>query len=43
VGIAEGLGLSAVLAGRVEAGPRQVLLEPLGVCFAGDELELSAG
>jgi phosphoribosylformylglycinamidine cyclo-ligase len=43
VGIAESLGLSAVLAGRVEAGPRQVLLEPLGVRFGGDELELSAG
>jgi phosphoribosylformylglycinamidine cyclo-ligase len=41
--IAESLGFSAVLAGRVEAGPRQVLLEPLGVRFAGDELELSAG
>jgi phosphoribosylformylglycinamidine cyclo-ligase len=43
VEIAQGLGLSAILAGRVEEGPRQVLLEPLGVRFAGEELELSAG
>jgi phosphoribosylformylglycinamidine cyclo-ligase len=43
VEIAEALGLSAVLAGRVEAGSRQVILEPLDVRFAGEELELSAG
>jgi phosphoribosylformylglycinamidine cyclo-ligase len=35
-------GLQALLAGRVEAGPRQVLIEPAGVSFAGEELELSA-
>jgi phosphoribosylformylglycinamidine cyclo-ligase len=43
VEIASGLGLAALLAGRVEQGPRQVILEPLGVRFAGEELELSAG
>jgi len=43
VEVAAGLGLSALLAGRVEEGPRQVILEPLGVHYAGDELELSAG
>jgi phosphoribosylformylglycinamidine cyclo-ligase len=43
VEIAEGLGLGALLAGCVEEGPRQVLLEPVDVRFAGDELELSAG
>jgi len=43
VEVAAGLGLSALLAGRVEEGPRQVVLEPLGVHYAGDELELSAG
>jgi phosphoribosylformylglycinamidine cyclo-ligase len=43
VDLAEELGLSAVLAGRVEEGPRQVLLEPLGVSFDGGELGLSAG
>jgi phosphoribosylformylglycinamidine cyclo-ligase len=39
---AEGLGLRALVAGRVEEGPRQVILEPVGVRFAGAELELSA-
>jgi phosphoribosylformylglycinamidine cyclo-ligase len=43
VRIAAGLGLSALVAGRVEEGPRQVILEPVGVRFATDELELSAG
>jgi len=42
VRVAERLGLSALLAGHVEEGPRQVVLEPVGVCFAGDQLELSA-
>jgi phosphoribosylformylglycinamidine cyclo-ligase len=36
------LGLSAVLAGRVEEGPRQVILEPVGVVFESSQLELSA-
>ncbi len=39
--VAEGLGLSALMAGHVEEGPRQVILEPVGVRFAGSELELS--
>jgi phosphoribosylformylglycinamidine cyclo-ligase len=43
VSIAEGLGLGAVLAGRVEEGPREVILEPVGVRFTGDRLELSVG
>ncbi len=43
VEIAAGLGLSALLAGRVEQGPRQVVLEPVGVRFEDAELELSAG
>jgi len=42
VGIARGLGLSAAVAGRVEEGPRQVVLEPVGVRFDGSQLELSA-
>ena len=37
----ERLGLSALVAGRVEEGPRQVILEPVDVRFAGEELELS--
>jgi phosphoribosylformylglycinamidine cyclo-ligase len=41
VEIATRLGLSAILAGRVEDGPREVLLEPVGVRFTGDQLELT--
>ncbi|HEX3434016.1 MAG TPA: AIR synthase related protein [Solirubrobacteraceae bacterium] len=42
VDIAAELGMPALLAGRVEQGPRQVLLEPIGVRFEDAELELSA-
>ena len=41
VAVAASLGLSALVAGRVEEGPRQVILEPVGVRFAGEELELA--
>jgi phosphoribosylformylglycinamidine cyclo-ligase len=41
VSIAQDLGLEALLAGRVEEGPRRVILEPIDVRFEGDELELS--
>ncbi len=41
VAIAQRLGLSALVAGSVEAGPRQVILEPVDVRFAAEELELS--
>ncbi len=40
VRLAVDAGLSAVVAGQVEDGPREVILEPLGVVFAGEELEL---
>jgi phosphoribosylformylglycinamidine cyclo-ligase len=43
VELAADLGLSALVAGRVEEGPRRVVLEPVEVCFEDDELELSAG
>jgi phosphoribosylformylglycinamidine cyclo-ligase len=43
VAVAERLGLRALLAGRVEEGPRQVLLEPVGVRFGSERLELSPG
>jgi phosphoribosylformylglycinamidine cyclo-ligase len=39
---AEALGLGAIVAGGVEEGPRQVILEPVGVRFTSDQLELSA-
>jgi phosphoribosylformylglycinamidine cyclo-ligase len=40
VRLATGLGLTAHLAGLVEAGPRRVVLEPVGVTFETDELQL---
>jgi phosphoribosylformylglycinamidine cyclo-ligase len=43
VASARALGLDAVLAGGVEEGPRQVILEPVGVRYGGEELELSVG
>jgi phosphoribosylformylglycinamidine cyclo-ligase len=42
VALARGLGLEALVAGSVEAGPRQVIVEPIGVHYAAGELELSA-
>jgi phosphoribosylformylglycinamidine cyclo-ligase len=41
VALARGLGLDALVGGRVEQGPRQVLLEPVGVRYASERLELS--
>ena len=43
VATARALGLDAVLAGGVEEGPRQLILEPVGVHYGGGELELSVG
>jgi phosphoribosylformylglycinamidine cyclo-ligase len=43
VEIAGRLGFQAVVAGYVEAGPRQVIVEPIEVHYVGDELDLSAG
>jgi phosphoribosylformylglycinamidine cyclo-ligase len=37
---ARSLGLSALAGGLVEEGPRRVVLEPVGVSYAGEELEL---
>jgi phosphoribosylformylglycinamidine cyclo-ligase len=42
VAIAEQAGLHALVAGHVEEGPREVLLEPVDVRFGEHELELSA-
>jgi phosphoribosylformylglycinamidine cyclo-ligase len=41
--LARELGLDALVAGSVEPGPRQVIVEPLGVRYAGSELEFSTG
>ena len=40
VALAKSCGLSAIVGGSVEEGPRQVVLDPIGVTFSGDELEL---
>jgi phosphoribosylformylglycinamidine cyclo-ligase len=41
VEVAHELGLDALHAGAVEQGPRRVILEPLGLTFAGDQLVLA--
>jgi phosphoribosylformylglycinamidine cyclo-ligase len=41
VELARRLGLEAAVCGHVEEGPRQVILEPVDVRFAGERLELS--
>jgi phosphoribosylformylglycinamidine cyclo-ligase len=38
---ARGLGHQALIAGRVEDGPRQVVVEPIGVVYADAELDLT--
>jgi phosphoribosylformylglycinamidine cyclo-ligase len=40
--VADEFGLAALVAGRVEEGSRRVVLDPVGVSFEGEELELSA-
>jgi phosphoribosylformylglycinamidine cyclo-ligase len=40
VEIAEGLGIEATLAGCVQAGPKQLLIEPLGLQFSDADLQL---
>lgn len=40
VEIARNAGVEAWVAGRVESGPKQVIIEPLGVTFGSDELSL---
>jgi phosphoribosylformylglycinamidine cyclo-ligase len=42
VRIAERQGIQALPAGRVEAGPKQVRIDPLGICYAGESLNLRA-
>jgi phosphoribosylformylglycinamidine cyclo-ligase len=41
VELAAGLGLGARVAGSVIEGPRRVILEPVGVRFGGDDMDLA--
>lgn len=41
VGAARDLGFDAYVAGRIDAGPRSVVLEQLGVCYPGGDLDLA--
>ena len=41
VTLADGLGLTARVAGSVREGPRRVVLEPVGVTFDSDDMDLS--
>ena len=40
VDVARAAGVAAWVAGAVEAGPKELLIEPLGVRFSGDSLQL---
>lgn len=40
VDVAREQGIEALVAGRVEAGPKQLLIEPLGIRFGNDDLQL---
>jgi phosphoribosylformylglycinamidine cyclo-ligase len=40
VDVARRMGVEAWVAGAVEAGPKQLLIEPIGVRFGEDELNL---
>jgi len=40
VEIAQAQGIDAMVAGRVEDGPKQVVIEPLGVTYGAEELQL---
>ncbi len=40
VEISKALGVDAVIAGVVEAGPKQVVIEPINVTFGNDDLQL---
>ncbi|AMO22034.1 phosphoribosylformylglycinamidine cyclo-ligase [Ramlibacter solisilvae] len=40
VDVAQACGVEALVAGRVEAGDKQLLIEPLGIRFGDDDLQL---
>ena len=38
--VAEGCGVPAWVAGEVQVGPKRLIIEPLGVEFSGEDLQL---
>jgi phosphoribosylformylglycinamidine cyclo-ligase len=40
VDVAQRAGVPAIVAGQLEAGPKQLLIEPLGIRFGDDDLQL---
>lgn len=40
VEVAQAQGVAAIVAGRVEAGPKQLVIEPLGISFGDQDLQL---
>ena len=40
VDVAHAQGIGALVAGRIEAGPKRLLIEPLGIEFGDDALQL---
>jgi phosphoribosylformylglycinamidine cyclo-ligase len=40
VELARSLGVDALVAGRIEAGPKQVIVKPLGLRFGAESLAL---
>jgi phosphoribosylformylglycinamidine cyclo-ligase len=40
VAIARQCGIAAWVAGGVEAGPKQAIIEPIGVTYSADDLKL---
>ncbi|MBC8118926.1 MAG: phosphoribosylformylglycinamidine cyclo-ligase, partial [Burkholderiaceae bacterium] len=42
VDVARGAGVSALVAGRVDNGPKRAIIEPLQLTFSGDDLHVRA-
>ena len=40
VDVARDCGIEALIAGKIEAGPKQLLVEPLSIRFGDDDLQL---
>jgi phosphoribosylformylglycinamidine cyclo-ligase len=40
VAVAQAQGVAAIVAGQVEAGPKRLIVEPLGIEYGADDLQL---